>query len=229
MTGTGVAPSSSTTGATRHQRTASQIATGMRNTVVVNTTQTSTNRAIAPRSGRIRRRASRYAPHALTLRLASISTSAHAVAACTRPSPRSANVVPMTTERKAHAPAASPETLPTESSALSRSHCTKVNTTANGMRRTPRPRKRPGRLTYIRADAEMIWPHERRRAIRSGATGVHVARTVAKIRRPRTTPRKITSGSGLLRSCESALEPFATAEQKKSVVPVPKAPPVGTA
>ena len=39
----------------------------------------------------------------------------------------------------------------------------------------------------------------------------------------------MTSGSGLLRSCASALEPFATAEQKKSVVPVPNAPPVGTA
>ena len=32
-----------------------------------------------------------------------------------------------------------------------------------------------------------------------------------------------------MRSCVSAREPFATAEQKKSVDPVPKAPPVGTA
>ena len=57
----------------------------------------------------------------------------------------------------------------------------KVITTAIGMSRTPSPRKSPGRLTYIRAEAEMIWPHERRRAIRVGATGVQVARTAAKI------------------------------------------------
>lgn len=75
----------------------------------------------------------------------------------------------------------------------------------------------------------MIWPHDRLRAIRRGATGVQVARTAAKIRRPRTAPTKTTSGSGFERSCASALEPEATAEQKKSVVLVPKAPPVGTA
>ena len=82
---------------------------------------------------------------------------------------------------------------------------------------------------YIRAEAAMIWPHDRRRGIRSGATGVHVARTVAKITRASNVPRTKRSGSGLMRSCVSALEPFATAEQKKSVEPVPKAPPVGMA
>ncbi len=36
-------------------------------------------------------------------------------------------------------------------------------------------------------------------------------------------------GPGLCRSWTSAREPLATAEQKKSVVPVPNAPPVGIA
>ena len=66
-------------------------------------------------------------------------------------------------------------------------------------------------------------------AIRSGATGVQVARTAAKIRRPSSVPMTRRRGSGLMRSCVSAREPFATAEQKKSVDPVPKAPPVGIA
>ena len=44
----------------------------------------------------------------------------------TRPSPSSANVVPTTTERKAQAPAPSPDTVPSRSIASISSHCTKV-------------------------------------------------------------------------------------------------------
>jgi hypothetical protein len=55
------------------------------------------------------------------------------------------------------------------------------------------------------------------------------ARPVAKITRPRRTATTATRGSGFDRSCVSALEPFATPEQKKSVEPVPNNPPVGIA
>ena len=113
----------------------------------------------------------------------------------TRPSPSSANVVPTITERNAQAPAPFPDTVPSRSIASISSHCTNVMTTAMGMRSTPRPRKRPGRLTYILAEAAMIWPHDRRRAIRSGATGVQVARTAAKITRPSNVPRTTRSGT----------------------------------
>ena len=104
-----------------------------------------------------------------------------------------------------------------------------VIATAIGMNRTPSPRKRRGRLTYIRAEAEMIWPHERRRAMRVGATGVHVARTAAKIASPRIVARKMMVGNGFRRRCTSAREPRSTAAQKKSVVLVPNAPPAGIA
>ena len=215
--------SSSTTGAMSAQRTASQIATGMRNTVAVRTTQTATKIAIAPRRGRRRRSASRYAVIGSTVLPASISTSAHAVAAWTRPSPSSAKIVPITAARNAQPPAASPVTVPMRSTACRRSHCVNVMATAIGISRTPSPRKRPGRLTYIRAEAEMIWPHERRRAMRVGATGVQVARTAAKIASPRIAARKMMVGSGLRRSRMSARDPRSTAEQKKSVVLVPNA------
>ena len=55
-------------------------------------------------------------------------------------------------------------------------------TTEIGIRSSPSPRKRRRRFTYIRAEAERIWPHVRRRPTRSGATGVHVALTIAKTR-----------------------------------------------
>ena len=66
-------------------------------------------------------------------------------------------------------------------------------------------------------------------SVRNGATGVQVARTAAKITSARTVPRRINVGTGLRRTRMSSAEPRATAVQKKSVVPVPKSPPVGTA
>ena len=41
------------------------------------------------------------------------------------------------------------------------------------MNSTPIPRNSPGLRQYMRADAARIWPHARRRARRSGATGRH--------------------------------------------------------
>ena len=100
---------------------------------------------------------------------------------------------------------------------------------AIGMSRTPRPSTRRARFRYMRPDAARIWPHARLRGTRSGATGVQVARTAAKIARPRIVPRKISVGRGFRRSRMSAREPAATAVQKKSVELVPNKPPVGTA
>ena len=74
-------PSSSTTGASRHQRTASQMATGIAKAVAVRTTQTTTKSATAPSSGRTRRNPIRYAVAASIERPPSISTSAQAQAA----------------------------------------------------------------------------------------------------------------------------------------------------
>jgi hypothetical protein len=102
-------------------------------------------------------------------------------------------------------------------------------TTLRGMSRRPSPRKSLGRFTYIRAEAERICPQARRRGIRSGATGVHVARAIAKAARPRIAARTSNVRPGLRRSWMSPFEPLATALQKKSVVEVPKSPATGTA
>ena len=58
----------------------------------------------------------------------------------------------------------------------------------------PMPRKRPGRLRYIRSDVKRICPQARRRARRRGADGLHVAReseqetsAISAARRPMTS------------------------------------------
>ena len=91
------------------------------------------------------------------------------------------------------------------------------------------PRKSRGRRTYIAPEAEMIWPHERLRASRSGATGRQVARTAANTSRPRIVPSTSSVMPGLRSSSTSAFEPLATPLQNRSVAPVPKTPPAGTA
>ena len=153
--------------------------------MLVSTTQTRTKRAIAPRSGRnAAQREPVGAPGAepgdprRSRRARTLSRP------CTRPSPSSANVVPTTTERKAHAPAPSPDTVPSRSIAREQQPLHERHDDRDGNQEHAQPEEEAGRLTYILAEAEMIWPHDRRRAIRSGATGVQVARTAAKITRP---------------------------------------------
>ena len=201
----------------------------MRKTLVVRTTSTATKIAIDPSSGRIRRSASRYAPSARTLRPASSSTSAQAVAAWTSPKPSSVSVVPTTTAAYASDPARSPVTLEIASMPETRIHCTAVMTMTIGIRSSPSPTNRRRRFRYIRADAERIWPHVRRRPTCSGATGVHVARTTAKTIRPRSTPSTSRVAPGFSSSLARAAEPRSTPEQKRSVAPVPRTPPAGTA
>ena len=64
---------------------------------------------------------------------------------------------------------------------------------------------------------------------RSGATGVHVARTTAKTSSAEEHPSTRTVAPGFRSSLARAAEPRSTPEQKRSVAPVPSTPPVGTA
>ena len=54
-----------------------------------------------------------------------------------------------------------------------------VTITEIGKARRPMPRNSGSRLTYMRAAAERIWPHARRRARRNGAAGRQVVRESA--------------------------------------------------
>ena len=79
------------------------------------------------------------------------------------------------------------------------------------------------------ADADRIWPQVRRRPSRQGATGVHVGRTTTNVTRPTRIASKSATSAGLRSSRMRPRDPLSTAPQKKSVAPVPKSPPVGTA
>ena len=217
-------PSTSTTCAASAQRTPIQTATGIPIPVAVRVIHAAARIPDAPSSGRHRMIASRYASTGLTSRPSSRRTSAQTVAAWTSARPSSVSVVPIRTDSSTSAPApsASPPTPATSSPWSS------VVTRTIGISSRPIPRKSSARPTYIRVAAERIWPHVRRRAIRSGATGVHVALTVRKITNPRRRASATTIGRGFCRSLISPTEPAATASQKKSVALVPKTPPVGT-
>ena len=148
------------------------------------------------------------------------------------PSPRSANVVPITSERKrpgarSLAGRHDPEQVEPPRAA---SHCRTSMTTTIGTRSSRARGRGRGRFTYMLAEAEMIWPHDRRRA--SPQRGDR--RPGRALRRRRAGGRADVRARGRRRSgcggaATSAREPFATAEQKESVVLVPNAPPVGTA
>ena len=97
-----------------------------------------------------------------------------------------------------------------------------VITRTVGISNNPIPRNSSGRPMYIRLAEERTWPHARRRPTRSGATGVHVAFTAAKIKSAMRTASAIRTGSGIRRNLISPTEPAATASQKKSVAPVPR-------
>ena len=136
----------------------------------------------------------------------------------------------MATTRSTSAPAVSPVvSTPSSPNPPSRRLWTSAITIDSGMSTRPIPRNSGARVTYMRAAAERIWPHVRRRAIRSGTAGRHFVRVIAKTASARSTPRKRTVAPGLRSSEMSAFEPVSTAEQKKSVAPVPKIPLVGTA
>ncbi len=107
--------------------------------------------------------------------------------------------------------------------------CSSVSTIEIGIVSTPMPVKSTGRLQYIRHDAVIVCPHERRRARWSGAVGrqavfeaSHATSAVSAIRRP-------TTSAGLFASRRSRFEPLMTAPQKKSVAFVPRTPPAGIA
>ncbi len=101
--------------------------------------------------------------------------------------------------------------------------------TAIGRNNNPIPSTSRARVTYIRPEADRIWPHVRRRPIRSGATGVHVALTTTSTTSPKMIASVASMGPGLLTSRVRSFEPFATPPQNRSVAPVPNTPPVGTA
>ena len=99
----------------------------------------------------------------------------------------------------------------------------------SGMKRRPIPRKSGARVMYILPAADRIWPHARRRPSRSGTAGRHVVRVAAKIAIASRAASASSNGTGFRSSWTSAFEPVSTAEQKKSVAPEPRTPPVGIA
>src|SRR5829696_1853948 len=216
-------PSTSTTCAASDQRTPSQTAMGSPIPVALSAIQAAASRPDAPRSARARVSASLYASTGLTAWSSSTRTSAQTVAAWRRARPSSVSVVPINRDTSTSAPAPSPS----PSTAIS-SPWSSVITRTIGISKRPIPRNSSARPTYIRLAEDRIWPHVRRRPTRSGATGVHVAFTAAKIKRPRRTAMAMTTGTGSRRSLIRPTEPAATASQKKSVALVPSTPPVGT-
>ena len=106
--------------------------------------------------------------------------------------------------------------------------CRSVMSSEIGITTSPIPTKSRIRSTYMRPEADRIWPQARRRARRRGAAGRQVAREI-RIAASRAIPAsKRPNASGLSTSWTSAFDPPPTAEQKKSVAPVPKALPPGT-
>ena len=202
----------------------------MRTAVAASTTQTTTAIARPPSSGRTRASASRYVSSGDTGRPSSISTTAHAVAAWTSPTPSSVSVVPIARTNSASQPAVSPVvSIPSSPNPPSRSASTRATTKPSGMNSTPIAMNRVARARYMCQAAVRIWPQLRRCARRSGVEGRQVVRVPAKTATARSAPSRSTVGTGLLSSWTSAFEPVATASQKKSVAPVPRTPPVGTA
>ena len=107
-------------------------------------------------------------------------------------------------ERAPSAPAASPVVVdPRPGRALrGRAHCRSVMTNAIGIRSRPMPEEEPARARRTSGPTRpRIWPQLRRRASRSGAAGVHVARTATN-RRSAPSTRRPTSAirPGLRRS-----------------------------
>ena len=105
----------------------------------------------------------------------------------------------------------------------------RVTITETGRTRIPIPRKSQSRRPYIERADERTCPQVRRRASRNGAAGRQVVRVSANATRATSASSVRSAGRGLSTLRRSALEPFATAVQKKSVAPVPIAPPPGTA
>ena len=222
--------SSSTAGMIRHQRTVSQIATGMRNSVLARMVTTKTARKNEPSSGRMLSSDRRNACTGPIDSPRSISTSARAVAPCTRPTPRNVSAVESAKTKKTRKPPLSPpvstpRTLDVPVTRLWSS----VTRTMSGTKMTPRPSRSRSWLRYIRAEAVTIWPQERRRASRSGAVGVQVAREMPQNASPTRIAITMIAGHGLLIERLRSTEPPLIAPQKKSVAPVPSRPPAGTA
>ena len=100
--------------------------------------------------------------------------------------------------------------------------CKSVTSNEIGKSTRPMPRNSVRCPAYIRAAAVRTWPHERRRARRSGAVGRHVARESPKRMSTRSAPRASRTGSGSSTSRRRAVEPPPIALQKKSVVARPE-------
>ena len=85
------------------------------------------------------------------------------------------------------------------------------------------------REAYIRAALDRIRPQARLCARRSGTPGRQVVRLTSQTSSRNRIPIVISVVVGSRTRAVRAAEPFSTPVQKKSVAPVPKIPPVGTA
>ena len=163
----------------------------------------------------------------------SISTSARAVAAWTRPRPRSVSAVPSATTKKTRKPPLSPPvSIPSDARRPG-------DERSGAAPRGPRDgiSKRPdadeaaaaGRR-YIRAEAETIWPQARRRASRSGAVGCQVAREIPKSTSASSAASTMSAGQRVVE--RAAREPPSRRRwrrRRSRSRRVPSAPPPGTA
>ena len=104
-----------------------------------------------------------------------------------------------------------------------------VSTIEIGIVSSPMPMKSTGRFQYIRHDAVIVWPHERRRARWSGAVGRQAVFEASQATSAVSAIRMPTTSAGLFASRRSRFEPRMTAPQKKSVAFVPSTPPTGIA
>src|SRR5690606_38282405 len=94
---------------------------------------------------------------------------------------------------------------------------------------SPSPRKVRGADAYMRAEAARICPIVRSRPIRIGAVGVQVMPRTIATASAIAAIATIVAIVGSMLAARTALDPAATAPQKKSVARVSSTPPAGTA
>ena len=96
-----------------------------------------------------------------------------------------------------------------------------------GIVTSPMPMKSSGRLKYIRQVALTVWPHDRRRARRSGVLGVPRRARAEPGDQDRERGEDAERERGVVREPADRFDPVSTAPQNEPVAAVPSTPPAG--